>query len=205
VSDSLDLGLFPLDLVLLPGERAPLHLFEPRYRQLYADCTLEDQPFVVVHAGQTGTAEVGCSARFEALVQRFDDGRLSVVVEGLAPVRLIEETDGHLYFSARVERLDDEPGPAAATLVADVLGRFRTLAGLDADAMPDAGEGIALSYAIAALFELPSSAKQELLESRGEATRMAMLGDLLATVAKEVEHARTAAHRAGTNGKVTTP
>ncbi|MGB0731568.1 MAG: peptidase, partial [Miltoncostaeaceae bacterium] len=33
-----DLGLFPLGLVLLPGERAPLHLFEPRYRQLLADC-----------------------------------------------------------------------------------------------------------------------------------------------------------------------
>ena len=46
-----DLGLFPLDLVLLPGERIPLHLFEARYRQLYADCVLDDHPFVVVRSG----------------------------------------------------------------------------------------------------------------------------------------------------------
>lgn len=59
MSEIADLGLFPLGLVLLPSERAPLHLFEPRYRQLYADCVLEDTPFVVVQAGPTGTADVG--------------------------------------------------------------------------------------------------------------------------------------------------
>jgi ATP-dependent Lon protease len=71
MADLPDLGLFPLDLVVLPGERVPLHLFEPRYRQLYADCVLEDEPFVIVQAGPTGTADVGCSARFETLVRRF--------------------------------------------------------------------------------------------------------------------------------------
>src|SRR4029450_941005 len=102
VSDPLDLGLFPLDLVLLPGERIPLHLFEPRYRQLYADCVLEDSPFVVLQAGPPGTADVGCSALFESLVRRFEDGRLNVIVAGVEPVRVIEETEGRLYFSARV-------------------------------------------------------------------------------------------------------
>ena len=205
MSDSLDLGLFPLDLVLLPGEKAPLHLFEPRYRQLYADCTLEDRPFVVVQAGAAGTAEVGCSARFETLVRRFEDGRLNVIVQGVAPVRLIEETDGHLYFSARVEPLEDDPAAAPAELVADVLGRFRTLAGLDEAAMPEAPEGVALSYAIAEAFALPSDAKQELLESRTESDRLTMLVDILAEVDKEMEHAQMAAHRAGTNGRVSTP
>lgn len=205
VSDSLDLGLFPLDLVLLPGEKAPLHLFEPRYRQLYADCTLEDTPFVVVQAGPTGTAEVGCSARFETLVRRFDDGRLNVIVQGVAPVRLIEETEGRLYFSALVEPLEDDPAAAPPELVADVLARFRALAGLGPAEMPDAPEGVPLSYAVAGAFDLPSGSKQELLESRDEGTRLAMVAELLATVDKEMEHARMAAHRAGTNGKVSTP
>lgn len=205
VSDSLDLGLFPLDLVLLPGEKAPLHLFEPRYRQLYADCTLEDTPFVVVQAGPTGTAEVGCSARFETLVRRFDDGRLNVIVQGVTPVRLIEETEGRLYFSALVEPLEDDAAAAPPELVADVLARFRALAGLGPAEMPDAPEGVALSYAVAGAFDLPSGAKQELLESRDEGTRLGMVAELLATVDKEMEHARMAAHRAGTNGKVSTP
>lgn len=205
MSDSLDLGLFPLDLVLLPGEKVPLHLFEPRYRQLYADCTLEDQPFVVVQAGPTGTAEVGCTARFETLVRRFEDGRLNVIVQGAAPVRLVEETEGRLYFSAIVEPLEDEPGTPPPEVVADVLARYRALAGLGENDMPDAPEGVPLSYAVAGAFDLPAGAKQELLESRDEGTRLAMVVDLLTAVDREMEHARIAAHRAGTNGKVSTP
>ena len=201
----LDLGLFPLDLVLLPGERAPLHLFEPRYRQLYADCTLEDRPFVVVHAGETGTADIGCTARFETLVRRYDDGRLSVVVQGVEPVRLVEETDGRLYFSAVVEPLSDDPSPAPAGLAADVLARFRALAGLGDAAKPEAPEGTPLSYAVAGAFALPSDAKQRLLESRDEGERLGMLADLLRGVERQMEHARVAAQRASTNGKVATP
>lgn len=205
MDDRPDLGLFPLDLVLLPGEKAPLHLFEPRYQQLYADCTLEDLPFVLVRSGPTGTADVGCSARFETLIRRFDDGRLNVIVQGIDPVRLIEETDGHLYFSARVQTLRDTSGAADPAVVADVLGRFRSMAGLGADAMPESAEGIPLSYAVASVFELPTEPKQELLECRDEGERLTMLLDLLVAIEKEIEHARIAAHRAGTNGRVSTP
>ena len=205
MSDERDLGLFPLDMVLLPGETMPLHLFEPRYRQLYADCVLEDTPFVIVHAGAAGTEDVGCAARFETLVQRFEDGRLSVIVEGVEPVRIVEETEGRLYFSARVEALEDEPGDAPDELVASVLARFRELAGLADAAVPQTPEGVALSYGLAGAFELPPAAKQELLQSRDETARLRLLAELLEAVAKEMAHATEAAHRAGTNGRVTTP
>lgn len=205
MADRRDLGLFPLDIVLLPGEKVPLHLFEPRYRQLYADCVLEDDPFVIVHSGAAGTEDVGCSARFETLVQRFEDGRLSVIVEGLAPVRIVEETEGRLYFSATVETLVDEPGEAPGELVAAVLARFGELAGLaDAD-VPETPDGVALSYGVAAAFELPATAKQELLKSRDEAERLRLVSELLDVVAREMAHAKEAADRAATNGRVTTP
>ncbi len=203
--DAPDLGLFPLGLVLLPSELIPLHLFEPRYRQLYADCVLEDRPFVVVQAGPTGTADVGCSARFEKLVRRFEDGRLDVIVQGVAPVRVVEETEGNLYFSARVEPLDDEEGEVPPDLSEGVLRRFRSLAGLPDDARPEAPEGTPLSYAVAGRLELAPGPKQQLLESRDEAHRLALLSELLDAVGREMEHARMAARRASTNGKVSTP
>ena len=54
-----NLGLFPLAIVLLPGERMPLHIFEPRYRELIADCTLGARPFVLSNLKTlTGLAEV---------------------------------------------------------------------------------------------------------------------------------------------------
>ena len=205
MTDRLDLGLFPLDLVLLPGERVPLHLFEPRYRQLYADCVLEDRPFVVLRTSPHGTEDVGCSARFETLVQRFEDGRLNVVVAGVEPVQVIEETDGRLYFSARVQPLGDEPGEPPDELVTRVMERYRALAGLDAAAPPGLPEGVPRSYAVASRFELPPEPKQELLEQRSEVHRLERVADLLEQADKEVEHARLAARRASTNGKVTTP
>jgi Lon protease-like protein len=205
MSETRDLGLFPLDLVLLPSERIPLHLFEPRYRQLYADCVLEDQPFVVVRTDPTGTADVGCAARFETLVRRFEDGRLDVVVQGLEPVRLVDETEGRLYFSALVEPLRDDAGEAPPELAEGVLSRYRALAGLAAPALPDAPEGTPLSYAVAATLELPPEPKQRLLESRDEAQRLTLLAELLDEVDREVRHARLAARRASTNGKVSTP
>lgn len=205
MADLPDLGLFPLDLVVLPGERVPLHLFEPRYRQLYADCVLEDEPFVIVQSGPTGTADVGCAARFETLVRRFEDGRLNVIVQGIEPVELVEETDGRLYFSARVRPLPDDPGEPSAELSELVLRRFRALAGLQEDAVPEAPAGVPLSYAVAATLELPPAAKQELLESRDEGRRLALLAEILAAVDEDTRHARLAAERASTNGRVTTP
>jgi Lon protease-like protein len=201
----MDLGLFPLDLVVLPGEAVPLHLFEPRYRQLYADCVLEDRPFVIVRDGPTGPADVGCSTRFETLVRRFEDGRLNVIAQGLEPVELVEESEGRLYFSARVRPLADDAAEAPPELAGRVLARFRALADLPEDAMPPAPEGTPLSYAVAGAFELPAGPKQELLESRDEGSRLAMVEEILATADQELQHARIAAERASTNGKVATP
>jgi len=200
-----DLGLFPLDLVLLPGEAIPLHLFEPRYRQLYADCVLEDVPFVVVQAGPTGTVDVGCSARFEKLLRRHEDGRLDVIVVGVAPVRVVEETEGRLYFSAEVAPLVDEESDVPAELTEGVLRRFRGLAGIADDALPAIPEGVPLSYAVAGRLELAAGPKQQLLESRDEAHRLALLSELLDDVERGVEHTRMASQRASTNGKVSTP
>jgi Lon protease-like protein len=128
-----------------------------------------------------------------------------VIVRGVEPVALVEETEGRLYFSARVRPLADEPGEPAAELSDLVLGRFRELAGLQGDAMPEAPEGVPLSYAIAGALELPPAPKQELLESRDERHRLELLAEILSSADEEVRHARVAAARASTNGRVTTP
>jgi hypothetical protein len=148
---------------------------------------------------------VGCSARFDELVRRFEDGRMSVVVVGLRPVALVEETEGRLYFSAMVRELDDEPSEPEPGLAEDVIGRFRALAGLGGDAPPPAPDGVPLSYAIAGAFELPPGPKQELLESRDEGVRLRMVADILAAAGREAQHARMASERAGSNGKVSAP
>jgi Lon protease-like protein len=202
-----DLGLFPLGLVLLPGERAPLHLFEPRYRQLLADCVLDDRPFVILQDHGDGASPIGCTARFMALGRRFADGRLNVTVIGESVVKVVEETSGRMYLSAWVEEVrDDAPEPSDdltaavhdlfARLVAEIAGSHQP---------PPIREDIPLSYAIAGMIEMPAEPKQDLLECRDEDARLAMVRDILSSALDGADRERVAAARARTNGKVALP
>ncbi|MFN8122035.1 MAG: LON peptidase substrate-binding domain-containing protein [Thermoleophilia bacterium] len=202
--ETRDLGLFPLDLVLVPGERIPLHIFEPRYRQLYADCVLEDRPFVLVRAEEGVAAEIGCAARFEELLQRMEDGRLSVIVRGVEAVRIVEETEGSLYFSALCETLADEPGPVDVNLAEEVRTLYTELSkrvtGETRTITPD--DGVPLSYAVAGAVEIAAPIKQLLLESRDENARMLRVIRAMQLALQAEDRADVAEQRAKTNGKV---
>ena len=89
-----EIGLFPLGLVLLPTEQVPLHIFEPRYRELIAECLEAGEPFGLVFADDDGLRSVGTLASVVEVTDRFDDGRLNVVVEGGERFRLVELTGG---------------------------------------------------------------------------------------------------------------
>jgi len=204
VADLRDLGLFPLDLVLLPGERLPLHIFERRYRQLYADCVLGDLPFVLVRAEGTDTARVGCAARFEELVQRSDDGRLHVIVAGVEAVEIVEETEGALYFSAMCRTLPDAAVTPDPELERDVRDRFRRLAERVSGAPREleTREGVPLSYAVGGAVELHPGIAQGLLELRDENARLTEVREALDALLTVADRARVASERAKTNGRV---
>ena len=74
-----EIGLFPLGVVLLPGERIPLHIFEPRYKELIGECLELGVPFGLVLADDSGMREVGTEAAVVDVLRRFEDGRLDVV------------------------------------------------------------------------------------------------------------------------------
>ena len=81
------LPLFPLDVVLLPGAPFPLHIFEPRYKEMIADCLAESQPFGVVRVKDDGIANLGCTAEITSIVKKYEDGRLDILTEGRRPFR----------------------------------------------------------------------------------------------------------------------
>jgi Lon protease-like protein len=109
--------LFPLpNLVLFPHVLQPLHIFEPRYRQMTRDALAGDRLLTLVllrpgweadYEGKPALHRVGCLAKVIA-EQRLEDGRFNLMVRGLSRARLIEEVDGGKpYRGARVELLDD--------------------------------------------------------------------------------------------------
>jgi Lon protease-like protein len=115
--------LFPLpNLVLFPYVIQPLHIFEPRYRQMTADALADDRLLVLVllrpgweslYEGHPPLYSVACLGRIVA-DQRLDDGRYNLLLRGLSRVRIVEEQQSDkLYRVARVEVLHDtaSPGP----------------------------------------------------------------------------------------------
>ncbi len=204
MTTSSELGLFPLGLVLLPGEHLPLHIFEPRYRELVADCVLEDRPFVLALATDDGVARIGCTARFAELTRRFADGRLNITVDGIDRVEIVAQTQGHGYLSAEVQALPDEPDTPDPTLTDTVRQRFARLTAqvtgseLPIDSLPD----VPLSYQVAGAIDVDAVIKQNLLETRLESVRLALVNDVLEAALTGLNRQEIAAERAPTNGKV---
>src|SRR5262245_47736056 len=77
-----ELGLFPLPVVLFPTERIPLHIFEPRYLELIEDCLANGREFGFVFAADESLQQVGTRAVVAEIMERLEDGRMNIVVEG---------------------------------------------------------------------------------------------------------------------------
>jgi len=204
IDDETVVGVFPLELVMLPGEAVPLHLFEPRYRQLLADCVLEQRPFVMARRVGEHMERIGCTATFETVVRRFEDGRVNVIARGGTPAEIIAPgTEDRLYDTARVALLVDLPAPGRPELEQRALDLFGELGG--GATHPEAPTAVPLSYRLAGAVDMPLEAKQSLLENRSEDERLTQLVELLEQVEKGAAHARLASERASRNGKVSHP
>ena len=197
-----EIGLFPLGLVLLPTEQVPLHIFEPRYRELIAECLEADEPFGLVFADDDGLRGVGTLASVVEVTERFEDGRLNVVVEGGDRFRLVELTEGRSFHTGTIEPLGDlEADPPSAEEVeraTTVFSRLVQLTGTEVE--PPDLKGEQPSFAIAARFELAPDLKLELLEETNERQRLVRLCEILESAAASVERQREIAALAQTNG-----
>ena len=139
------------------------------------------------------------------MVERFDDGRMNVVVAGEQPFKVLERFEAGDFPAGEVEPIDasddrEEEDPEAASVAREAFAELvRRVSGEP----PDAGELEAEnSYGIAARVELPPETKQALLELRSEPDRMRMLGNALRALVAALARSRDIAERAKMNGKV---
>ena len=198
-----EIGLFPLELVLLPTERVPLHIFEPRYKELIGECLRGGREFGLVLQDEQGRREIGTRAAVVEVLQVFDDGRMNVIVEGHDRFRLRELTSGRIFLTGEVEPVDDDDHESDDLVSDEAMSLFRRLveaAGGDVDE-PDDDAG-PLSFQIAARVDFGTEPKQELLELRSEPARLRQLCPLLEAAIEAVQREREIRERASTNGKV---
>ena len=180
--------LFPLPLVLYPGAPAPLHIFEPRYRQMVADCLVKGREFGIVYhdpdehgpflmeAGRVGTL-----ARIEEH-RALPEGRSLILVRGGARFAIDQDRDmEHLYYEADVVPFEDDSIPhphAIREARVQTLELFTAvIEALDEspEDMPDFDLGRDLSFQLAPAVHIDFRWQQSFLELRTEAARLERL------------------------------
>jgi Lon protease-like protein len=197
-----ELGLFPLDIVLLPTERIPLHIFEPRYRELIGECLSHDREFGLLLGDREGLREVGTRAAVVEVVERFPDGRLNIVVEGRERFRLVELTEGRTFATGEVEPVADQAGLSDREQRDATLELYRQLAELvEADVDEPSPDSGVLSFELASRVDFGVERKQELLELESEPDRLARVAELLRKAIEAIRLERELAARAALNGR----
>ncbi|MDQ3435539.1 MAG: LON peptidase substrate-binding domain-containing protein [Actinomycetota bacterium] len=195
--------LFPLGLVLLPGEVVPLHVFEQRYRTMIAECLESESEFGIVWLGDEVLHDVGCTAEITQVMEEMDDGRMNILVQGVTPFRLERRVDDMDYPAGDVVLLDEEEfadggetSRAARASYADLVERVT-------DSRPAESDLAELdAYGMASTIAFENEAKQELLELRSESERLSRLATLCVRALERYDYAEQAAERASSNGKV---
>jgi len=198
-----ELGLFPLGIVVLPGELTPLHIFEPRYRELVGEAIDSDAPFGILLTDDDGLRDVGTTVRVTEVVERFDDGRFVVIVEGGERFRLVRFTEGRSFRTGEVETVADgdaEAGDGERRTALELFEGLRDAVGADVDS-PEVDDP-ELSYAIARRVEMDARVKQDLLESVSEPERLEILSSHLRSAQAQLELVQEHSALARRNGNL---
>lgn len=196
------LPLFPLDLVLLPGTPLPLHIFEPRYREMISECLDRSQHFGVLRTKEQELAEIGCTAEILTVTKKYEDGRMDIVTEGRVRFEVLQLNQERSFLQAEVIHLRDELVAASREEITQALklhGEIMILAGAEPERSSEVDEGT-LSFHLAGSLPLDLDFKQSLLGMKSEAERLraiiAFFENILPTMRRTV-HVR---RKAGGNG-----
>jgi len=211
------LPVFPLPLVLLPNELLPLHIFEPRYRQLLKDIEADRRIFGVSYFEATDAFEkmpepgsIGCAAEVREN-QELPDGRSNILTIGLARYDLVGYLDtGEPYLVAEIEFFEDDAqtDPGLNDLADEVFSIFRRVAKAahklsgERGAFPEIqqAEPEALSFLVTSAFNLDRDVKYELLKTRSTTDRLERLRDILNQSVGKMEESARISSLARTNG-----
>ena len=196
------LPLFPLDLVLLPGVPLPLHIFEPRYKEMIGECLAQKRPFGVVRAREEGMAEVGCTAEILTVTKEYADGKMDIVTQGRERFEVMQINQERSFLQAEVFYFQDEPGGVARQDIEQALrlhNEILALAGAEQE-QASAAEDPQLSFHLAGVLPLDLDFKQTLLGMKSEAERLRGIIAYFEALLPGLRRTMHVRHKAGGNG-----
>jgi Lon protease-like protein len=203
--NAMNLPLFPLQVVMLPGARLPLHIFEERYRVLINECVREEREFGITLSVGSGVSTVGCSAVVASVLKRYPDGRIDVIVEGRRRFRIQNYETGSVgYLVGEVEFLAVENEPINRRLADETIRLYNSLVEVvyknKIQPVEEGTRDFQLSFLLAQKAGMDLPQRQRLLETGSENKRLKLLRNYLAEVVPKLTRASEIERVIGSDG-----
>jgi Lon protease-like protein len=126
------LPLFPLQLVVFPRTRLPLHIFEERYKEMVGEAIRDGSEFGIVLAKKDGIVNAGCTVKVEKVMEMYPDGRMDILTRGERRFEIDGLNEEKDYLQAEVSFFDDDdPGQAPPEEREKAIRQYRALNELD--------------------------------------------------------------------------
>jgi Lon protease-like protein len=196
------LALFPLDLVLFPGAPLPLHIFEPRYKELISECLSSKTTFGMVRSRESALAEVGCTAAILDVSKKYDDGRLDIVTEGRQRFEIGQLNQERSFLRGEVIFFEDEPSEVSQSETDAVIQLHQQLFEVLGQRVEVEPTYASLSFQLAHELPVDLDFKQTILEMKSEAERIETLIEYYRATIPKVELTLRARDKASGNGHV---
>jgi len=196
------LPLFPLDLVLFPGAPLPLHIFEPRYKEMIGECVEQGIPFGMVRVRENALAEVGCTAVILSVIKKYDDGRLDIATEGKQRFEIVQLNQERSFLRGEVKFFEDRVSHVAKAKLETAVQlhqEFFEVLGQTAEADLNVPS---LSFYLAHELPVDLDFKQTLLEMKSESERIETLIEYYRASIPKVEKTLRVRNKAAGNGHV---
>jgi Lon protease-like protein len=130
--------LFPLQVVVFPRTRLPLHIFEDRYKEMVGDAIRDESEFGVVLAKEDGIVNAGCSVTVEKVMEMYSDGRMDILCLGKRRFEIMSLNEEKSFLQGEVSFFDDEDfSPTPVELRNEALSHYKDLATLRAGGQSD--------------------------------------------------------------------
>lgn len=165
-TQQITIPMFPLNMVILPGETKTLHIFEERYKQLVSDCVDNEAHFGIPFLHQKSMGNYGIEVKIINIIKRFENGEMDIVIEGVRSFKIIEFSKvlaPKLYGAATIqfeEDIADKPSNTLQEFIKEYMWISQeNIVSIDAFDHTNV-------YGIARLLDLAATEKYELLKTK---------------------------------------
>ena len=171
----LTIPMFPLNMVLLPGETKTLHIFEERYKQLVTDCLQNQAHFGIPFINQKSMGDYGIEVKINNVINSFESGEMDIAIEGVRVFKLIEYSQvlPPKLYGAGIVQYEEDLNEKPSILIQELIKDYMWISQENIISI-DAFDSSTI-YDIARLLELSSLDKYELIKAKTSIKKEAFL------------------------------